>query len=350
MTSKIRKILYPLSVLFEGLTKIRNKFYDEEILVSKAFDLPILLVGNLRVGGTGKTPQVAYLVKLLKEKYRIAVLSRGYKRKTSGFVLANSNTGVSEIGDEAYQLSKQFSTITIAVDADRVNGINKLVALKSPPEVIVLDDAFQHRKIRAGFNILLTPYTDLYTDDSHLPTGNLRENSKGAERAQVIIVTKCPDQLTEEQEFKTAVKLHPTLEQTIFFTKISYADFIQNEQERINLSDLVAYSILLITGIENPRPLLEFLDSKRIKYKHLSYKDHHHFTESDIEKIEMEFKKFSNKKRLILSTEKDYVRIFESLNVLYYLAIETTFINHQKDFDTLILNYVEENTRDRKIS
>ncbi len=350
MTSKIRKILYPLSVLFEGLTKVRNKLYDEEILVSKAFDLPILLVGNLRVGGTGKTPQVAYLVKLLKEKYRIAVLSRGYKRKTSGFVLANSNSDVSEIGDEAYQLSKQFSTITIAVDADRVSGINKLVALKSPPEVIVLDDAFQHRKIRAGFNILLTPYTDLYTDDSHLPTGNLRENSKGAERAQVIIVTKCPDQLTEEQEFKTAVKLHPTLEQTIFFTKISYADFIQNEQERINLSDLVAYSILLITGIDNPRPLLEFLDSKRIKYKHLSYKDHHHFTESDIEKIEMEFKKFSNKKRLILSTEKDYVRIFESLNGLYYLAIETTFINHQKDFDTLILNYVEENTRDRKIS
>lgn len=350
MTSKIRKILYPLSVLFEGLTKVRNKLYDEEILVSKAFDLPILLVGNLRVGGTGKTPQVAYLVKLLKEKYRIAVLSRGYKRKTSGFVLANSNSDVSEIGDEAYQLSKQFSTITIAVDEDRVNGINKLVALKSPPEVIVLDDAFQHRKIRAGFNILLTPYTDLYTDDSHLPTGNLRENSKGAERAQVIIVTKCPDQLTEEQEFKTSIKLHPTLEQTIFFTKISYADFIQNEQERINLSDLVAYSILLITGIDNPRPLLEFLDSKRIKYKHLSYKDHHHFTESDIEKIEMEFKKFSNKKRLILSTEKDYVRIFESLDMLYYLGIETTFINHQKDFDTLILNYVEENTRDRKIS
>ncbi len=350
MTSKIRKILYPLSILFEGLTKVRNKLYDDEILGSKEFDLPIVLVGNLRVGGTGKTPQVAYLVKLLKEKYRIAVLSRGYKRKTSGFVLANSNSDVSEIGDEAYQLSKQFSNITIAVDADRVNGINKLVALKNPPEVIVLDDAFQHRKIRAGFNILLTPYADLYTDDSHLPTGNLRENTKGAERAQVIIVTKCPDQLTEEQEFKTAVKLHPTLEQTIFFTKISYADFIQNEQERINLSDLVAYSVLLITGIDNPLPLLEFLDSKRIKYKHLSYKDHHHFTESDIEKIEMEFKKFSNKKRLILSTEKDYVRIFGCLNMLYYLAIETTFINHQKDFDTLILNYVEENTRDRKIS
>lgn len=350
MTSKKRKLLYPLSVLFEGITKARNKLYDKELLVSKEFDIPIILVGNLRIGGTGKTPQVAYLVRLLNDQYKVAVLSRGYKRKTSGFILADSSSNASEIGDEAYQLFRQFSDIIIAVDADRTNGIQKLQALKNPPDVIVLDDAFQHRKIKAGFNILLTPYSDLYVDDTHLPSGNLRENVIGAERAQVIVVTKCPDTLTEEQEYKTAVKLEPTLEQTIFFTKVSYADFVKNENTKITISDLLDYSILLITGIANPKPLSEFLDAKSIEFKHIAFQDHHHFSKSDLRAIEKEFKQFSNKKKVIVTTEKDYVRIFSSLDNLYYLAIETTFINHQKDFDKLILNYVGENTRNRKIS
>ncbi len=350
MTSKKRKLLYPLSVLFEGITKARNKLYDKELLVSKEFDIPIILVGNLRIGGTGKTPQVAYLVRLLNDQYKVAVLSRGYKRKTSGFILADLNSNASEIGDEAYQLFRQFPDIIIAVDADRTNGIQKLQALKNPPDVIVLDDAFQHRKIKAGFNILLTPYSDLYVDDTHLPSGNLRENVIGAERAQVIVVTKCPDTLTEEQEYKTAVKLEPTLEQTIFFTKVSYADFVKNENAKITISDLLDYSILLITGIANPKPLSEFLDAKSIEFKHIAFQDHHHFSKSDLRAIEKEFKQFSNKKKVIVTTEKDYVRIFSSLDNLYYLAIETTFINHQKDFDKLILNYVGENTRNRKIS
>ena len=166
MTDKARKLLYPLSVLYEGVTKIRNKLYDTEIIKSNEFDVPLIVVGNLRVGGTGKTPQVAYLVKLLKENYRIAVLSRGYKRDSSGFFLANNETTVEEIGDESYQLFRQNPDILVAVDADRTNGIKTLLSSSEPPQVIILDDAFQHRKIKAGFNILLTPYDDLYTNDS----------------------------------------------------------------------------------------------------------------------------------------------------------------------------------------
>lgn len=345
MTKKVRKLLYPLSVLYEGVTKVRNKLYDKDILKSNEFDIPLIVVGNLRVGGTGKTPQVAYLVNLLKDKYRIAVLSRGYKRETNGFVLADKKSTTKDLGDEPLQLFRQNPDILVAVDADRSNGINSLLSLSTPPQVVILDDAFQHRKIKAGFNILLTPYDDLYIDDTHLPSGNLRENVAGAERAQLLIVTKCPDNFTQEQEYETATRLKPTLEQTVFFTHISYTDFVQNEKDKILLDDLRDYSIVLVTGIANPKPLLDFFESKKFTFKHLSYPDHHDFNKSDLQKIQNDYKEISNKKKVIISTEKDYVRIFESLDNLYYLAIETTFSNHQKDFDKLILDYVGENTR-----
>lgn len=345
MTDSLRKLLYPFSMLYEGVTKLRNKLYDKEILKPNEFDIPLIVVGNLKVGGTGKTPQVAYIVKLLKDKYRLAVLSRGYKRETTSFILADKKSNVKDIGDEAYQLYRQNSDILVAVDADRTNGITTLLSLPKPPQVIILDDAFQHRKIKAGFNVLLTAYGDLYTDDSHLPSGNLRENVKGAERAQLLLVTKCPPTLTQEQEYETAIKLNPTLEQTIFFTHISYANFIQNESETILLEHLHDYEIVLVTGIANPKPLIDFLNSNKYSFKHLSYPDHHHFSKADIQRIKTEVQEISNKNKLILTTEKDYVRIFESLENLYYLAIETTFSNHQNDFDKLIIDYVGENTR-----
>jgi len=345
MSGKVRKLLYPLSVLYEGVTKVRNRLYDKEILKSNEFEIPIIVVGNLRVGGTGKTPQVAYLVKLLKENYKIAVLSRGYKRASSGFVIANPKSIVKDIGDEPYQLFRQNPDILVAVDADRTNGINKLLSLPEPPEVIILDDAFQHRKVKAGFNILLTPFSDLYTDDRHLPSGNLRENVAGADRAQVLVVTKCPRDLTSEQEFETAIKLNPTLEQTIFFSAISYATYVQNNSEQISLEELKNYELVLVTGIANPKPLVAFLEQKNYSFGHLSFPDHYSFKATDIKKIEKQFNLIKAKNKIILTTEKDYVRIFDSLENLYYLAIETTFNNHQKDFDKLILNYVEKNTR-----
>jgi tetraacyldisaccharide 4'-kinase len=347
---KLRKLLYPFSLLYGGITKTRNILYDKGILNSNEFDIPLIVVGNLRVGGTGKTPQVAYLIELLKPIYKVAVLSRGYKRKTSGFVLADATSDAKHIGDEPYQLFRRYPDIQIAVDADRTNGIKSLQNLVDQPDVIILDDAYQHRKVKAGYTILLTPYNDLYTEDTHLPSGNLRESIAGADRAQIIIVTKCPQELTEKQEYTTAVKLKPSLEQTIFFTRIKYATYIQNDIEQIAVEILKKHEIILITGIANPKPLLEYLNSLKISYIHLSYLDHHHFTESDIKDIQNKYDAISNKKKLLLTTEKDYVRIFGTAlakNELFYLAIETIFINHQKDFDKLILDYVGENTRDR---
>jgi tetraacyldisaccharide 4'-kinase len=350
MTQKYRKLLYPLSILYAGITKARNVLYDKKLLKSNSFKTPVLSVGNLRVGGTGKSPQVAYLVQLLKKDYKIAVLSRGYKRQSSGFVLADIKTGVRDLGDEAFQLYKNNPDIIVCVDADRTNGIKRLQNLKKPPEIIILDDAFQHRKVEAGLNILLTSYGDLYVDDTHLPSGNLRESSKGAARAQLIIVTKCPDTMSREEENQIAIKLKANINQTVFFSKINYRDYVENEKKKISLQELKAYNILLITGIAKPKPLVDFLESSTIKFTHYSYSDHHQFSDKEIKHLKNEFAKIVSKKKIILTTEKDYVRIFASFENLYYLAIESVIINHQKDFDKLILDYVGANSRNSKIS
>jgi tetraacyldisaccharide 4'-kinase len=350
MSRKIRKLLYPLSILYKGVTGIRNKLYDKKVLLSKDYDTPLIVVGNLRVGGTGKSPQVLYLVDLLKKNHIVAVLSRGYKRKSTGFLLAQPTSSFNDLGDEAFQLYRRHSDVLVCVDADRNNGIKELQRLGKPPNVIILDDAFQHRKVTAGLNILLTPYDDLYVDDTHLPSGNLRENIKEAARAQIIIVTKCPNTLTEKQEFNIAVKLQATLNQTVFYSKIKYRDYVQNNHFQISVEDLKSYEIILITGIANPKPLVAYLEIKDLKFTHFSFKDHHDFNNKEIKRIKDAYAKIVSKKKIILSTEKDYVRIFASFDNLYYLAIETVFINHQKDFDKLIIDYVGANSGNSKIS
>lgn len=348
--SQLRKLLFPVSILYKSITSSRNVLYDKGILKSHEFDIPLIVVGNLRVGGTGKTPMVAYLVKLLKKNYKIAVLSRGYKRKTLGFVLANEMATAENIGDEPYQLYRQHQDVLVAVDADRVNGIETLMQLEEKPELILLDDAFQHRKVKADFNILLTPYDDLYVDDALLPSGNLRETVSGAKRAQIIVVTKCPENLTEKEQFETTQKLKPTLNQTVFFSKIQYSEQIVGKKNTITLSELTDYEVLLLTGIANPKPLVEFLKGKNIHFTHLEYPDHHAFSTSEIAQIQQSFNDLDSNKKLILTTEKDYVRIFALFADLYYLAIETNFVSHQRDFDKMIFNYVEQSTRNRSIS
>ena len=350
MSEKKRIILSPLSSVYSGITSLRNLLFDKKIFRSTGFDIPVIVVGNLRVGGTGKSPQIIYLVNLLHERYSIAVLSRGYKRKTKGFVIADSATTYREIGDEPLQLYRRFPHITVAVDADRVHGIQKLLDRKSPPEVVLLDDAFQHRKVSAGFNILLTAYDDLYIDDTVLPAGNLREKVSGADRAQVIIVTKCPDNLTEDEAFKVALKLEAGLQQTVFFTSIRYDDRVRNEEDSLTIESLQAYKVLLLSGIANPKPLEKFLQKNKIDFHHIRFPDHHHYTQKDLVEIRKKYKAIEAEKKIILTTEKDYVRIFGGLNNLYYLGIETQFINHQKDFDSLILKYVEQSTRNRSVS
>ncbi len=315
--------------------------YDTNVLKSTSFDIPTIVVGNLTVGGTGKSPQIEYLIRLLQNTYKIAVLSRGYKRQSKGFVLADSNVTARTIGDEPMQFYKKFKNCMIAVDADRVNGINQLKALKNPPDIILLDDAYQHRKVVGGFNILLTSYANLYVDDIMLPTGDLREKVSGASRAQLIIVTKCPENLTESAQYKIADRLQPEIHQTVFFTKITYANAIIGAK-KIQIDALYEYEVLLVTGIAKTAPLCEFLDSKKVNYQHLKYADHHEFSEKDLSRIETTFSSIDTSKKLILTTEKDYVRTFDSSNKdVYYLPIETTFLEHQNDFNTLIKNYIE---------
>lgn len=344
--NNFRKILYPFSLLYGLLVAARNKSYDTGLFKSFKFRTPTIIVGNLNLGGTGKSPQIEYLIDLLRKEYEVAVLSRGYKRKTKGFYLADKNTTAKQIGDEPMQFHNKFEEIKVAVDADRVNGINQLNLLKNKPQVILLDDAFQHRRVVAGLNILLTTYSDLYIDDIILPAGNLRENKGGANRANIIIVSKCPELLSEKDQIKISNKLNPLANQKLFFTTIKYHTSIRNATSEISLIDLINFEVLLVTGIANAKPLLSYLESKKNRFKHLKYSDHHNFSNADKEKIKLEFAKLKANKKVILTTEKDYFRSFSNSNdQTYYLKIQTVFLKNEDDFNKQILNYVQQNTR-----
>ena len=342
--SLLRKILYPFSVLYGEVTSARNKMYDKGVLKSTQFDIPVIVVGNLSVGGTGKSPQIEYLVRLLKDNYKVAILSRGYKRSSKGFIIADENTSVESIGDEPMQFFTKFKNdIVVAVDANRVNGITKLKELHSP-DVILLDDAFQHRKVEAGLNILLTPYDNLYVDDTMLPTGDLREKVEGANRAQVVIVTKCPESLSEDKQFEITKKLNIELEQTVFFTKIEYNNKVIGAEDSITIKDLKKYKVLLVTGIAKTNPLTEYLKFQNVDYQHLKFKDHHNFTKINFTKIDDNFNKINSENKIILTTEKDYVRAFSNKKNVFYLPIETKFLEHGNDFDVLIKKYITKKT------
>jgi len=325
--------------------------YDKGLFSSKSFDFPIIVVGNLNVGGTGKSPHIEYLIRLLINKYKIAVLSRGYKRKSKGFQLADKNSTVSLLGDEPLQFFRKFKNILVAVDSDRVNGITSLRELNEPPQIILLDDAFQHRKVKPGLSILLTSFDDLYTDDLVLPSGNLRENRKGAKRANIIIVTKCPVNISIEDRLRIAEKLKLGNRQLIFFSTIEYDESLVGSDKEISVSKLKNYKVLLVTGIANSKPLEEYLGSLKIDFNHLKFRDHHRFSKLDIEKINRRFENIKEHKKLILTTEKDYVRLFSSKNKsIYYLPIRSKIIDKEENFKEEILNYVRENSRDSYFS
>ncbi|MDP2068050.1 MAG: tetraacyldisaccharide 4'-kinase [Lutibacter sp.] len=339
----LRKIAFPFSILYGLITSLRNYLYDVALLKSTEFKTPTIVVGNLSVGGTGKTPQIEYLIDLLKSDYKIAVLSRGYKRKSKGFLMADSTVSAEILGDEPFQIHLKYPEVIVCVDADRTNGITKLEELENPPKIILLDDAFQHRKVRGGFNILLTTFSNLYVNDTMLPTGDLRENASGANRAQAIIVTKCPTAISEAAQAEIIKKLQPKAHQQVFFTAITYDTQLKGEST-IDLSDLTDSEILLVTGIANPNPLSDYLKSKELSFKHLKYADHHHFSLNELEEINSTFESLSATNKIILTTEKDYVRIFGKLKNLHYISIKTTFITHKNEFNNLIKNYVEQSS------
>ncbi len=333
----LRYLLFPFAIVYRLITSIRNFLYDNGILKSFSFDIPIIAVGNLSVGGTGKTPQIEYLIRLLSPNYKIATLSRGYKRKSEGYILADENSDAELLGDEPYQMHLKFPNINVAVDANRKNGIEKLLNLKERPDVILLDDVFQHRKVKAGFYILLTAYNDLFCDDFMLPTGSLRESRSGAKRADVIIVTKCPKEISETEQNTIRKKIGTS--NPIYFSCIDYDDKVFSASESKNVSDIKKVDKLLLAGIAKPNPFFAYLQGQNDVQ--LQYSDHHHFSENDIKNIQ---DKATNK--LIITTEKDYVRLKQQqLNALFYLPIKSKFLSEGDNFDNTILNYVGKSSR-----
>lgn len=324
----------PFSVLYGLVVSVRNLLYDVNILQSTRFKIPVITVGNLSVGGTGKTPQIEYLIRLLQNTHAIAVLSRGYKRKSKGFVLANKHTTVADLGDEPFQYHQKFDKIQVAVNGDRVEGVKNILNLKPNTDLILLDDAYQHRKIKAGYHILLSSYDRLFYNDFMMPTGNLRELWWGKNRADSIVVTKCPINLSEYEQQKIIKKIHPKNNQQVYFSSIYYADCVIGSA-KVLLTEFIKQKIVLITGIAKPKPLVDYLQNLGADFIHLNYPDHHHFTESDLQKI-----KDSSKAAKVLTTEKDYVRLEKELIELYYLPIEIQFLNSKNQFDQSLLKYV----------
>ena len=344
----LRKILFPFAVLYGWITSIRNFLFDKGILKSYVFNVPVIAVGNLSVGGTGKTPQIEYLIRLLSDQYKVATLSRGYKRQSKGFILAQANANAKILGDEPFQFFEKFKQIQVAVDADRKNGIEQLLSQPEKPQVILLDDAFQHRTVKAGFYILLTYYGDLYSDDWILPTGNLRESTNGAKRANVIIVTKCPADLSLEEQKEIKSRLKVASNQELYFTYINYDEIIYSEDKTLKVSEIKNVAKLLLAGIAKPEPFFAYLQDTNDVC--MSFPDHHNFTDKDI----LEIKNLAQN-NIIITTEKDYVRLKGRLpsEQLFYLPIQSAFLagggfdaaEQTKKFNKTIIEYVGTSTR-----
>ncbi|MFD2725488.1 tetraacyldisaccharide 4'-kinase [Hyunsoonleella rubra] len=330
----LRKILFPIVPVYFIVTWCRNKLYDWGIKSSTSFDFPVICVGNLSVGGTGKTPMIEYLIRLLKDENSLSTLSRGYKRKTEGFQLANEDAIAQTIGDEPYQFYHKFgSEVQVAVDGNRVNGIQQLRKLSNPPNLILLDDAYQHRKVKAGFYILLTTFNNPYFKDIVLPTGDLREPRGGAQRADIIVVTKCPPNLSEAEKSQFVNSIKPKEGQSVFFSSIGYADEVLSERSKKKLTELESFT--LVTGIANAQPLVDHLKRKGLSFEHLSFNDHHEFTEKDIALLEKKF--------MILTTEKDFMRLKHYhclMGKLFYLPISVS-MDEPEQFDNLVKNYLK---------
>lgn len=313
----LRKLLFPISLVYALVVFLRNKLYDVHILRASTFGTKIICIGNLSVGGTGKTPMTELLIRSLAPSRKVAVLSRGYKRRSKGFVLATDQTTVADIGDEPYQLFTKFPEITVAVDADRRNGIRRLEQ-EVKPKVILLDDAFQHRKVKPDYAILLTTYGKLYSEDWYLPTGDLRDAKYAADRADCIVVTKCPQELSAERQRSLSHSLKVKPHQQLLFAYLSYGNCLHQQDAAVPIERFVGKSVTLVTGIANPAPLVSFLEGKGIVLEHLAYRDHHFFSESELQLF--------RSKEYIITTEKDYTRLKDHLDNVYYVTVSHRFM------------------------
>lgn len=339
---RLRILLLPFAWIYGLITFIRNKFYDWGIF--KTFIIPkkSICVGNLAIGGTGKTPHVVYLAKILQDNKNITILSRGYGRKTKGFIVANETSSGLDIGDEPkLYTSRFFPKVKVTVCEKRADGVKNILSLYPKNEVILLDDAFQHRAVKAGINILITDFSSLYSDDFAIPAGNLREWKSGRKRADWIIVSKSPNDLlnSEKEIISKKLKFAPS---KIFFSSIQYGELISFGTSHTKVFE----SVLLVTGIANPKPLIDQL-KKKYKVEIMSFSDHHNFSTTDIDRIHQKFDTFAPDQKAIITTEKDYMRLSEMIAKTeiknypwFYQEIEVK-LDKEEIFNNLVYQYVD---------
>lgn len=343
--------LFPLSIVYGIAVGIRNFLFNVGILKSKSFSTPVICVGNITVGGTGKTPHTEFILSELKKDFRVACLSRGYKRKTSGYILADAHSTAEQIGDEPLQIKRKFNDVTVACDEKRVRGIEHLEEQKGAPQVIVLDDAFQHRYVKAGKYIVLIDYNRPVYHDHLLPMGQLRESTSALQRADYLIVTKCPEDLSpiDRRIMRKHLKVKPY--QKLYLTTMRYGS-IKSIVPGTKPPELRKdTSILCITGIAQPTPYIEHLESFTPNIKHLSFPDHHHFTAKDIRQIEASFQAIPKQDKYVFTTEKDAMRLMNSplsdelKKHIFYIPIEIAFLDKEEKLIDELKNYVRKNQK-----
>jgi len=341
-----RFLLYPFALLYGIVIWLRNRLYDSGFFSSVAFSVPVINVGNLSVGGTGKTPHVEYLIRLLQYPYRVATMSRGYKRQTRGFLLANAGTNALHIGDEPMQYLMKYPDVLVSVAEERMTGIPTLLQKRPDVEVILLDDAFQHRSVKAGLNILITDFSKPYFEDRILPIGTLRESKIAAQRADVIIVSKCPPALSSEAAADIKNKLTPAAGQEVFFTSMAYGqpyDLLTGERQ-----DLTGKNAVVVCAIARPETLEAQVAKEALSTHLISYRDHHYFVSSDLEEIKTAYENWEAGNKVIVTTEKDAARLLlhrdklAEWNIpLLVLPIEVTFLfGEAAKFDALVYSFV----------
>lgn len=356
----LKVFLYLLSVFYGVVVYIRNFLYDYNILKSTEFDIPVISIGNITVGGTGKTPHTEYLVSLLKKHAEVATLSRGYKRKSKGFLMVETESNVNNVGDEPLQIKRKYPTVKVAVDENRVHGIKQLLQGEVQPDVIILDDAFQHRRVNPGINILLVDYNRPIDSDSLLPLGRLRERKYQQRRANVIIYTKCPDEITPIRRRIILKEINIRPYQSLYFTTMEYGEpvavFPDQAAPMPSLLEKQVPSIML-SGIASPDQFRNYLSSKTGLLDELIFEDHHRYSEKDLKQIEQKYALHKEHAPFILTTEKDAMRLDGVAGLspatrarLYYIPVRIKFIESEgKSFDKKIVGYVKDNRSNRKL-
>ena len=343
--------------MYAIITKLRGLLFDSGIIKSSEFDIPIINIGNLAIGGSGKTPHIEFVIDLLKGDYNVATLSRGYGRKTKGFIEVEETSTAIEVGDEPLQIKIKYPDIKVFVGEDRVEAITKLLFKHPKIDVILLDDAFQHRAIRAGFNILLTDYQKIFTRDKSMPAGRLREFPSAAKRSDLIIISKCPNNISLDKQSELSNEIAEHTSSEVLFSEIKYKTLL-SVNKNISIPDNI-HDILIISGLAKPKPMLDYIKNTytNANIEHLEYRDHYNFTKKDITLFIEKFNTFAGSNKIIIISEKDYARLRDiakdtSFNKLpvFALPIGISFIGGNNTFNSKIENYVRENSRNYSIS